>query len=138
MAIAVPVAATALSVASFGKPVVDEINRITPITTVTAWTTPTFTNNWVNAGGSQAAQFRKIGDVVYLRGAISNGTMATSAFTMPAGFRPPAETYFSTGSWTGTAWVIARLRALADGTMIPQDGTNLYFNLSGFSYSVTP
>ena len=54
----------------------------------TAWTAVTFTNSWVNLG-PQPAQYRKIGDIVYVRGQISGGATSSSAFTLPAGFRPP-------------------------------------------------
>lgn len=51
-----------------------------------------FQNSWVNyGGGEQAMQYRKVGDVVELRGTIKSGTVGfVPAFTLPAGYRPPA------------------------------------------------
>jgi hypothetical protein len=60
--------------------------------TGTAWITPTLLNSWVPFGGSSppaGAQYRKDGfGFVHLRGAVKNGTVGTSIFTLPAGFRP--------------------------------------------------
>ena len=61
-------------------------DRIVP----TAWTAVTFENSWTNAaGGYQAAEYRKVGDMVHFRGRIAGGSSGTAAFTLPAGFRPP-------------------------------------------------
>jgi hypothetical protein len=59
-----------------------------PVPADTAWTPITaFANGWANA---QSAAYIKLGGVVYLRGVISPGTAATTAFTLPAGYRPNA------------------------------------------------
>lgn len=58
----------------------------------TAWTAVTFQNSWVNFGGGyQAMQYRKVGDMVQLRGTIAAGTVTAVGFTLPVGFRPPAN-----------------------------------------------
>jgi len=52
---------------------------------------PAFTNSWVNyAGGYDTAGFMidPFG-FVHLKGLVTNGTDNTSAFTLPAGYRPP-------------------------------------------------
>ena len=49
-----------------------------------------FQNSWVNFGAAeQTAQYRKIGDLVYLRGTVKSGTTGV-IFTLPVGYRPPA------------------------------------------------
>jgi hypothetical protein len=59
---------------------------------ITPWTAPSFLNSWTNLGTTnQVAQYRKVGDVVQLRGSIVGGSVGTVAFTLPAGFRPPAD-----------------------------------------------
>lgn len=64
---------------------------VAAVTAVTTWTALTYTNSWVDYGApNQVGQYRKIGDIVYLRGVVKNGTLNTAAFTLPAGFRPPA------------------------------------------------
>lgn len=52
---------------------------------------PAFTNGWGNLGGGhQGAQFKKVGNQVFLRGMVGGGTFTASVFTLPAGYRPPA------------------------------------------------
>jgi len=65
-----------------------------------AWTPVTFQNGWVNfAAGSNACQYRKEGDRVFLRGMMKSGTLGNViAFALPAGFRPPADVYLATVS----------------------------------------
>ncbi|MET0786841.1 MAG: hypothetical protein ABWY25_09060 [Paenisporosarcina sp.] len=53
----------------------------------TPWTNANFQNAWVNVGGYQPMQYRKLMDMVQLRGTITGAT-AGVAFTLPAGFRP--------------------------------------------------
>lgn len=56
------------------------------------WTNVTFQNGWANKGGSETpCQYRRIGDIVYLRGVMTKTGVAygQAAFTLPAGFIPP-------------------------------------------------
>jgi hypothetical protein len=56
-----------------------------------AWINVTFQNAWVNFGGTwQTVQYRRIGDLVYLRGVAKSGTVGagTPVFTLPVGYRP--------------------------------------------------
>lgn len=63
--------------------------RVTGVPGYDRWTALTLLNSWVNIVGAQAAQYRMIGDMVQVRMAIEDGT-ASTLFTLPAGFRPPA------------------------------------------------
>jgi hypothetical protein len=75
---------------------------LTAAITPTAWTAVTFAGSWVNLGGGyQTAQYRKVGDMVQVRGIIKSGVTATAAFTLPAGFRPPVSTEFAQGPTAG-------------------------------------
>lgn len=51
---------------------------------------PSFANSWTNHGsGFETVGFRKLWDgTVELKGVISNGTLGTTAFTLPTGYRP--------------------------------------------------
>jgi Major tropism determinant N-terminal domain len=63
------------------------------VTTVTptAWTVPAFTAGWGQYAGYSTVSYRKIGDLVYLRGLLNATTgVTTTAWTFPVGFRPPA------------------------------------------------
>lgn len=58
-----------------------------------AWTAVTFAGAWVNFGGSeQTVQYRKVGDLVQIRGVAKSGAAGT-VFTLPVGYRPPATHY---------------------------------------------
>ena len=73
--------------------VVQDITTATFDGLATPWTAVTFQNGWANKGGSeQPCQYRKIGDIVYLRGMMTRNPVpfATAAFNLPVGFRPPA------------------------------------------------
>jgi hypothetical protein len=55
-----------------------------------------FQNSWVDFGGSytNAAYAKDALGIVHLRGMIKSGTSATTAFTLPAGFRPVGQLGF--------------------------------------------
>ena len=102
----------------------------------TPWTAVTFQNGWVNYGGVyQTAQYRRVGDIVYLRGFIAGGTINAAAFTLLAGFRPPAYMHFSAVSagagHDGLCYVEA------SGAVTPAFGSNTWFSLEGIFFSVT-
>jgi hypothetical protein len=78
---------------------------------------PAFTASWVNYGAPYAnAGFKLTPDGgVKLHGTIKNGTLGSSAFTLPPGFRPPAPIPFIVLS-NGVA---GRVDVGADGTVTP-------------------
>lgn len=96
----------------------------------TGWLTFPFDANYQAFGaGFQAPQYRKIGDLVYLRGTITRNTSSAAAGsragTLAAGFRPPAITIFEQGGG-GTR---ARVDVEADGEIRHQD---LILTVGGF------
>ena len=89
MAITRPVTKTIISTVNFGIPVADTVNQhdidiaaLKP----TAWVPLSLQNGWVTHIATPA--YRKIGDIVYLRGNVKSGTDGSNMFTMPVGFRP--------------------------------------------------
>lgn len=58
------------------------------ITVGSGGTAPAFQNGWGNTASFQVNQFRKIGTIVYIRGAPNGGTGGVAMFTLPAGYRP--------------------------------------------------
>lgn len=106
------------------------------IPVVTAWTNVTFTNSWLDydlVTPYQRAQYRKNGDVVELRGHIKNGTLGTSAFTLPAGFRPPALLEFDGQYGTATSYLVVN----TNGTVVINSGANTYVGLNRIQFSIT-
>ena len=125
MAIVVPKDGDIISAGTFGIPVANEVNRITPITTVTAWTALTLQNSWVPLGSSYTNPvYRKIGDIVYVQGSIRNAGTFTGpgqsiASTLPVGFRPLTNLMFpaifgGTDTWGGPG----RVDAMASGNIL--------------------
>jgi hypothetical protein len=56
----------------------------------TGWTTvDSFSNSFVSGGN--APGYRRLNNVVYLRGNINNGTAGQTAFTLPSGYRPATD-----------------------------------------------
>ena len=72
----------------------------------TAWQNVSFAANWSNYGGiHQIAQYRLFDDVVQIRGMVTcSATWASNqfVFTLPAGYRPPAENIFIVQAAGGT------------------------------------
>jgi hypothetical protein len=118
-----------------------------------------FQNGWANYGGAfQPAQYRKIGDMVHLRGLIRNetgvnGPIPPAAFYLPPGFRPPAIHLLvglSSGTTTGAASTGTahthplvtygtRVEIKPTGEVIPWvTGANGYCALESVSFSITP
>lgn len=53
---------------------------------------PAFVNSWANKGGTyETMAFRKVGDLVYLKGSVASGNLNTTVFTLPAGYRPAKD-----------------------------------------------
>jgi hypothetical protein len=133
MPITPPVAHGNIDSAAWGIPLTNEVNRLTALTAPGAWTAATLTGGWVNFGGTeQNAQYRKLGDLVQLRGAIKSGTVGTAAFNLPAGFRPPANVAFAVSS----AGAFGNLAVGANGDVTPANGSTGSFNLS-VAFSIT-
>jgi hypothetical protein len=115
----------------------DIVARVNP----TAWTAIAFGTGWSNSGGQQPGQYRKIGDVVYLRGCVAVDNAATHGLlgTLPAGFRPPVNMIWSTWALGPTGGVV-RLDVNSDGTMNLQGGLTGaigYLSLNVLTFSVT-
>ena len=89
MAISQPIVGQPVSVELWGKPITDEVNRITPLVASTAWADLTLTNGWVNLGAPRAnTSWRLLGGFCILRIGMKNGTSGASCFTLPAAARP--------------------------------------------------
>jgi len=138
MAITVPVAGQEASAEQFGIPVANEVNRMTPLVVApTPWTTLVLQNGWVNQAGT--AQYRKVGDMVQMRGTVGGGTAGTNVAILPVGFRPPAGLFLNSTCTNGGPF-LARVYVDPGGAFTIEwgtGGTNNYVSLAG-SFSVTP
>lgn len=114
----------ATKVVSYNAALVALADQVDDVSGGVAWIAVSFSNSWVNYGGStQAVQYRKIGDMVYIRGAGKTGTINTTAFTLPTGYRPPNGLTFPTISND----LFGALIVNSNGTVVPYLGSNVYF-----------
>lgn len=88
------------------------------------WQTPTFSGAW-----SGTAQYLKdpLG-VVHLRGQANNGTSATTAFTLAAGFRPGITDYYPCLQQAGAAGSYVLISTAGVVTPTYSSGTGVYLN----------
>ncbi|MDH4993053.1 hypothetical protein QEZ48_19750 [Aquamicrobium lusatiense] len=91
-----------------------------------AWTAPTFENGWKNdtsISGAATAAYCKIGQWVYLRGLITGAdSTGTTAFTLPAGFRPASRVY-AVAHAVATGEDETTFAINTDGTVVATTGT---------------
>ena len=81
----------------------------------TGWTAvSTFANSF---SAVAEVAYRRINNVVYLRGNVTGGTAGTGAFTLPAGYRPSLSTVIPVQQF-GTANV-SYVTVGTDGVVIP-------------------
>jgi hypothetical protein len=99
----------------------------------TGWINATLTGGWSNYGSPYSgAQYRRIGNVVYLRGLVKDGAFGASnpIFTLPAGFRPAGGVAGNDLILTGTTQSRAQTVS-GDGTKTsssPDDNTTASAN----------
>jgi hypothetical protein len=74
------------------------------------WIKPELKNSWVAVETTPG--YRRVGSEVFLRGQIKGGNNLTSAFTLPAGYRPPQR-------WWGVGYASGGLVA---GVIIESSG----------------
>jgi len=99
------------------------------------WIAPTLLNSWVDyAAGWTAAGYRLDPDgYVTIRGLVKNGTLNTTIFTLPVGYRPPAHELFEVGM---NANGRSRIDVNSNGNVSTSGATsNAYQGLSGIRFA---
>lgn len=93
----------------------------------TGWITPTLLNGWVNYGGGYAgAAYRRIGNVVYVRGLVKSGTMGANVFELPTAWAPLERLIFPSVSNNA----IGRVDVVqTTGGVNAQSGSNAWISL---------
>ena len=88
---------------------------------------PALANSWVNFDTNwQAARFIKdAAGVVHIEGLVKSGTIGQVIFTLPVGYRPAKEFLISTNSNNA----VARMDVYDDGTVVPADGSNVFYSI---------
>ena len=105
------------------------------LTATTAWTGVTFTGAWVNFGATSVVEYRKVGDVVTIRGLCKSGS--GDIFTLPVGFRPLSGNQVFAVDASANAH--ARVDVSSAGVVTYRGGGtgSTYLSLNGISFSVT-
>jgi hypothetical protein len=80
-----------------------------------------FLSNWTNygAGTSTCAYYKDAFGIVHVKGTVTGGTVGTSVFNFPVGFRPVENAYFATQS--ASAYALVAVIA-ANGDLIMSAG----------------
>lgn len=98
------------------------------------WLTPTLINSWVNfGGGEQDLQYRKVDDMVQIRGVVKSGAIGSVIAVLPVGYRPPSPLGFGVSS----AGALGTLVVQPSGNLLTTNGSNTSFH-ANVMYSVTP
>lgn len=114
----------------------DSIAAIAEAATPEAWIAPTLLNGWVNYGsGWDTAGYRKDSSGrVYLKGLVKSGTVNATAFTLPAGYRPPASKMFAAGGPTAQPYVSV---GSSGNVHVPAGTDNAWVSLENISFFVS-
>jgi len=107
------------------------------------WTGVTFATGWGNLSGAQAVEYRKIGDIVYLRGTAERTSgSGTTIFTLPSGYRPPAQLRFANRSrWSNSLGEISSRMTISAAGVVSMTGAIVngenWLSHDGYNFSVT-
>lgn len=104
-----------------------------------AWTALVLENSWAMVASDGVPGYRKIGDVVTLRGMVAGGTYGQAITTLPVGFRPPSQIEFLAFMYVTTQQLV-QLYITPGGALIAASptGTANNISLSQVSFSTTP
>jgi hypothetical protein len=107
--------------------VTDEIRRFGE-----AWVAPTLLGTWVNFGGTlgTVAYRRDANGIVHLKGVAKSGTIGTSIFTLPSGFRPQLDTRFPVVSNS----LFGACSISSGGDVVASVGSNTSFSLDSIHF----
>lgn len=102
------------------------------IETQEAWQAVTYQNSWVTYDVTYppAGYYKDSLGVVHLRGMVKSGTINTSIFTLPVGYRPAFRLLFVNIS----ASALGRLDINTSGTVVQVTGTNTWVSLEGIAF----
>lgn len=101
--------------------------------TIGATGEPTFANSWVNFGSpwASAGFWKDPLGVVHFRGRIKSGTVGSTAFILPAGYRPEFKGTYAIGSNA----TIGLIEIDTNGTVTPvTPSNNTYVSLEGLTF----
>jgi len=95
------------------------------------WNAPTFQGTWTNYGGGfmPARYGRDSYNNVFVIGSIASGTINTTAFTLPVGYRPYQRLTIAGLDYNSAH---CRIDLYTDGTVVPTTGDNRYISINAY------
>jgi hypothetical protein len=103
----------------------------------TNWVAVTFTNSWVNYGSGYdtCGYYKDALGFVHLKGLVKSGSLGTSVFTLPAGYRPATDKIFVTiGSNDGSNHALGRVTVNDSGTVVVTLAGTSFTSLEGITF----
>lgn len=98
------------------------------------WIAPTLAGTWVNfdavPGFAQAAYMKDSLGFVHIKGLVKSGTVPSTIFTLPAGYRPMNNLYIS--STNNAAIAVVRVQAVGD--VVADTGGNTAFSINNIHF----
>ena len=93
----------------------------------TNWVSPSLDNSWVKYNDTfGTAQYRRVGNVVEIKGLVKDGDIGKNIFVLPEGFRPTNQKLIATQSHDD----LGRLDIKTDGSVNAYAGDNAWFSVS--------
>lgn len=92
-----------------------------------------FSNSWVNSTGVTTSYTKDVLGFVHLKGALKDGTIGSTAFTLPAGFRPAVLSFFNAVVVEGGVQALGYVEIQTDGDLVPYGG-NDFVGLDGITF----
>jgi len=100
------------------------------------WIGVSYSNGWADTASYQGVEYRRVGDVVQVRGRMGTGDSTDIAFTLPTGYRPPASFSVQSVNSNSTPGV-ALLNVSSGGTVVPYFGGATVAIACNFRFSLT-
>lgn len=97
-----------------------------------AWTGLSFDSGWGDYGGFQTGQYKKVGDLVFLRGLVARSSgVGTTIATLPSGYRPLTSIRFGIDTDTGHG----AIEIASSGVITLQSGGTVFVQFEGLIFS---
>ena len=99
-----------------------------------AWSSLSYNTGWDTISGYNAAQYKRVGDLVFVRGTVQRTSgSATVIATLPSGYRPVNRTILGT---VGGGDAVARVDIRTNGDIDVIAGSTTYIALDGIVFSL--
>ena len=100
-----------------------------------SWTAGTLLNSWINFGsGYQDIEYRKIGDIVYVRGLVTKTAdfLLNTIITLPVGYRPPNTVFCISSVGTNTTLGSGNIAIATNGDL---SLASINYGMTGTTYT---